>query len=78
MENVVELVVFKVPDGTKSVLKALAAKRGYMGLSDFLRDVVRRELQSERKELNELKSVKDAAGGGASVAKASELTKPTA
>ena len=45
----VELVVFKVPDGTKNVLKELAAKRGYMGLSDFLRDLVRRELQDEHK-----------------------------
>ncbi len=44
----VELVVFKVPDGTKDVLKELAAKRGYMGLSDFLRDLVRRELRVER------------------------------
>ncbi len=45
----VELVIFKVPDGTKPVLKELAAKRGYMGLSDFLRDLVRRELQDEHK-----------------------------
>ena len=45
----VELVIFKVPDGTKNVLKDLAAKRGYMGLSDFLRDLVRRELQDEHK-----------------------------
>ncbi|MEM0475254.1 MAG: hypothetical protein QW343_00455 [Candidatus Norongarragalinales archaeon] len=46
----VELVIFKVPNGTKSVLKELAAKRGFMGLSDFLRDLVRRELQNERNE----------------------------
>ena len=38
-----------MPDGTKDVLKALARKRGYMGLSDFLRDLVRRELQEEKK-----------------------------
>jgi metal-responsive CopG/Arc/MetJ family transcriptional regulator len=65
----VELVIFKVPDGTKRVLKELAAKRGYMGLSDFLRDLVRRELQNERTERKELK---EASKIGATPAKASE------
>ncbi|MFH0973226.1 MAG: ribbon-helix-helix domain-containing protein [Candidatus Micrarchaeota archaeon] len=49
----VEVVIFKVPDGTKDVLKALANKRGYMGLSDFLRDLVRHELQEEKKAFAE-------------------------
>ena len=44
----VEVVIFKVPDGTKDVLKALANRRGYMGLSDFLRDLVRREYVPDR------------------------------
>ncbi len=41
-----------MPDGTKDVLKALANRRGYMGLSDFLRDLVRRELQEEKKAVS--------------------------
>jgi metal-responsive CopG/Arc/MetJ family transcriptional regulator len=66
----VELVIFKVPDGTKNVLKELAAKRGYMGLSDFLRDLVRRELQDER---DERKSIKEASKSQADAAKTREL-----
>ncbi len=74
----VELVIFKVPDGTKPVLKELAAKRGYMGLSDFLRDLVRRELQVEHSELKELKAVEKADAAQATASKASELGVPSA
>ena len=75
----VELVIFKVPDGTKTVLKDLAAKRGYMGLSDFLRDLVRRELQSERKDLKAVNAAsEDASTASENASKAIELGLPTA
>ncbi len=63
-----------MPDGTKDVLKALANRRGYMGLSDFLRDLVRRELQEEKKAV----TVKAEAATTAQKAKsAAELGAPT-
>lgn len=71
----VEIVIFKVPEGTKRVLKELAAKRGYMGLSDFLRDLVRRELQDEHKALKGAESDSSAANDASKVA---ELGAPQA
>lgn len=45
-----EAIIFKVPDGTKTVLKELAVKRGFLCLSELLRDLVRRELLKRREQ----------------------------
>jgi hypothetical protein len=40
----VEVLIVKLPDGTKAALKKVAQEGGYMHLSDLLRDWIRQGL----------------------------------
>ena len=40
----VELLVVKLPDGTKDALRKLGKERGYLTISDVVRDLIRKWL----------------------------------
>lgn len=46
----VEVLIMKLPDGTKSALKQLAKEEGYMHMSDLVRDLLRKEFLKAREQ----------------------------
>ncbi len=44
----VEVIILKVPDGTKEVLKKITHDEGFMHMSDLIRDLMRQEILRRR------------------------------
>jgi len=48
-EGLVEVLIVKLPDGTKEALRKVAREGGYMHLSDLVRDWIRQGLLAAKK-----------------------------